>query len=153
VVAEAHIDDGDAQAWIVDAKLQVVNVSGDDLLEQIESEVLGRIGSTYDASVWTSAANTPTLVRKIIAMLYAAAIYNKTYSEDGELSPYAISLQAQAETLIDGIASGNITLPDSGQDAPTTSASFYPTNLSSSQRPTLSDPSLGPAKFSMGTIW
>ena len=151
----AHIEVGDTQAWTDNTKL-TINELEDELIEQVESMVLGQIGRAYDISTWVTPLTTPTLVRKIIAMIYVADIYDRTYSEDGEVSsPWSAYLREQAMILIAGIVDATIVLIDlpAEQTPPSSSASFYPTDASSSATPTADDPSLGGPAFSMGTLW
>jgi hypothetical protein len=85
-------------------------------------------------------------------MFYAGYYYLRTYSEDEDTSNYGMFLIRQAQTLLSGLIAGTIAITelptsDVGQPA------FYPTDASSAQCPTREDPSLGGAKFSMGTIF
>jgi hypothetical protein len=150
----ARITSADAQGWGERTKLNL-GALDTDLLDQIESEVLARIHSVYDTSLWTTPSNTPRLIRTIIAKMYVSWFYNRQYSENQiDTNDYATRLANNAEMLITGILDGTIEIPDPGV-TPTTSqvASFYPNDASSAQEPTIDDPSLGPAKFSMGKVF
>jgi hypothetical protein len=147
-----HIDPDDANAWAERTKLQVTQLEA-PLLEQVEAQVLGRIASQFDISTWVDPVTTPKMIKSIIAMLYVAWFYDKTYSEDQEQgNDYAALLRAQAESLLIGILDGSINVPEVPNQEPGEPA-FYPTDDSSALQPTLADPSLGPAKFSMGSIF
>jgi hypothetical protein len=150
-----HIDVNDAQAWVTSTKLQFANLD-QDLEAQVSAEVLARIALTYDVTTWTMAATTPVLVRKAIAMTYVGYYYQRTFSEDEGLSEYGAFLLEQANALIEAITSLAVLLPptESHQPVPTgQTISFYPTDASSAMQPTLDDPSLGGAKFTMGVTW
>jgi hypothetical protein len=150
----ANISTADAQAWAELTKLTVSTLDA-DLETQIATQVLSRIAQAYDVSGWTNSTNTPKLVKNIIAMMYVSWLYSKTYSEDETGSnEYAIRLLAYAETLILGIISGANDLDETPEQVgPTTTPSYYPTDASSALEPTSDDPSLGPAKFTMGNVW
>jgi|SRR6185503_19134541 len=149
-----RITTADAQGWGERTKLKLSTLDT-DLLDQIESEILARINSVYDTSLWTDESNTPRLIRTIISKMYVSWIYNRQYSENqSETNEYAKLLIDNAEMLITGILDGTIEIVDPGV-IPTTAqvASFYPNDVSSAQLPTAEDPSLGPAKFSMGKVF
>ena len=151
----AHIEIQDARDWAEQTKMALDSLET-NLLAQVEAMVLGRISKAYDISMWATAATTPTLVKKIIAMFYVADLYDRQYSEDAETgSPWSSYLRGSAEALIEGIVDSTIDLIDldPGQTAPSGSPSFYPTDASSAQQPTADDPSLGGPVFSMGTLW
>lgn len=143
----------DAQAWAERTKLPLSNLE-DDLVSQIATQVLSRIAQAFDTTGWTTDANTPDIVRSIISMKYVAWLYRKTYSEDEQSSAYADQLDAMAETLIEGIVGGVVDIigvdPGLGVD---TTPLYYPNDLSSAQEATVLDPSLGPARFTMGTVF
>jgi hypothetical protein len=148
----AHIDVAYANAWTEATKLAIVTFDA-ALLEQIESQVLGRIATQFDTSTWIDPATTPKMVKSIIAMLYVAWYYDKAYSEDQEEgNDYAALLRAQAENLLQGILDGSISLPEVPNLEPG-GPEFYPNDDSSAMSPTLEDPSLGPARFSIGTTF
>jgi hypothetical protein len=137
----------EAQAWAEGTKLTIPALDG-NLLDHIEAEVLGRL-STLDSTTWIDSTTTPKIIRTIISKLYVAWVYDRAYSEDVEQgSNYADRLRLNAETLIQGIIDGTIVIPGIPDNAGT--PVFYPTDASSSQLPTVDDPSLGPAAFSMG---
>jgi hypothetical protein len=140
-----------AKGWVRTSKFSVGDIDT-DLCDQIEGEVLARISSSYDVSLWVDVTATPSLVRTAIAKMYVAWLYAKAYSEDEETVPeYARALQANAEMLIVGIIDGTINLPDAlPSDTGSGQPSFYPNDASSGQSPTSADSSLGDAHFSMG---
>jgi hypothetical protein len=150
----ANISVADAQAWAELTKLTLSALDA-DLEAQVSTQVLSRIAQAYDVSGWTTTSNTPKLVKNIIAMTYVSWLYSRQYSEDETGSnEYAIRLLAYAETLILGIISGANDLDETPEQVgPTTVPLFYPTDASSALEPSTDDPSLGPAKFTMGTVW
>jgi hypothetical protein len=102
-----NIQIGEAQAWLEPTKGSLGAALNADLETSIASQVLSRVATSYDVSSWTTPETTPTLVRKVIGMKYAAWYYQMLYSEeDGGTNDYAMLLNAQAELLIEGIVSG-----------------------------------------------
>lgn len=150
----SHITAREANAWTDKFKLNLTALD-EELEAGVASQVLGRVSQTYDTSGWTTEVNTPSLVRSIIAMMYVAWYFERTYSEETDISNYGILLMERAERLIDGLVTGaNILVevdPIGGANSGT--AAFYPTDLSSAQTPTFDDPSLGGPAFTMGKIW
>jgi hypothetical protein len=148
----ARIEVEEAQAWVEGTKLGIIDFDA-NLLDQVETQVLGRIGTQFNTSTWVSPETTPKMVRTIIAMFYVAWFYDRQYSEEQEAgNDYAALLRAQAEGLLAGVLDNSIDLPEVPGDGGTSDGpSFYPTDASSALEPTYDDPSLGPAAFSMGT--
>lgn len=148
----ARITLADAQGWAENTKLPLPSLDV-SLLGQIETEVLSRVGSATSTTTWIDELSTPSLIKVIIAKTYVAWIYDRAYSEnqtDG--NEYAAMLRANAELLIAGILDGTIDIPGaevSGSGSP----AYYPNDASSALEPTPDDPSLGPAKFSMGKMF
>jgi hypothetical protein len=146
----ARIEVPDAQAWVEKTKLDFTNLDP-GLLEQIESQVVGRLAGQFDTSTWTDHTTTPKMVKSVIAMFFVAWFYDRTYSEDQEQgNDYAAMLRAQAEALLVGILDGSTVLPEVPGDNEPSGPSFYPNDESSALCPTDEDPSLGPAVFSIG---
>lgn len=148
----AHITLAEAQAWTETSKLTLASL--DLALEsQVSAEVFARLGDGYDTSVWVDEADTPDIVRAIISMYYVSWIYDRTFSSDGANNPndYAMRLRARADMLLTSIVQGDIDIP--GEVVNTGSPAFYPNDASSALAPTPEDPSLGPAAFTMGTVW
>lgn len=139
-----------AQSYAEPSKMSIATLDS-ELLGNIQGEVLARVDSVHDTTTWVDPVTTPDLVRTVITMLYVSWLYHRTYSEDEGDNEYAVRLAEKAEALIMGIIDGTIDLPgiDTGAGQP----SFYPTDASSALEPTADDPSLGPAKFSMGQVW
>lgn len=153
----AYISLEDVQAWTDGSKLFLTALD-ENLADQQTAEVLNRISAVYDTSGWTDEASTPTLVQKIIAMLYVGWYYQRTYSEDEDTSSYGLLLIARAEQLLEGIESGSLIID--GEVLSTVnialspnSGDVYPNDASSAACPTYEDPSLGGPAFTMGTIW
>jgi hypothetical protein len=149
----ARITPDDAQGWAESTKLTLSSLDA-SLLNQIEEEVIGRLNSVYTTSGWTDSTNTPALVKVIISKLYVAWFYDRQYSENqSEGNDYAILLRANAEMLMTGLIDGTIDLPDVPVAGSGLGPAFYPNDASSAMEPTPEDPSLGPAKFSMGKVF
>ncbi len=148
----------EAQAWAESSKFTIPTSGGGSSftaqdtsqLEQIEEEILAKIANAYDTSDWTDENTTPRLVRVAIAKKFVAWAYRRQYSESlGDVdASYSALLEANASSIIDGIVDGTIEIPDEGGS--NIGPVFYPTDASSALEPTRDDPSLGPAKFSMG---
>lgn len=154
----ARITEADAQGWVEGTKFTIqvpFSVTAAEQLSQIETEVLGRVSAAYPAATvatWVDELTTPELVKVAIAKLFVAWMYRKQYSEsivDTDAS-YAALLEANAETIIMGLADGTIPIPGVTSNI---GPVFYPTDASSAMSPTRDDPSLGPAKFSMGMVF
>jgi hypothetical protein len=145
---------GEAQAWCTRSKLELGNSLDGELETQISSVVLAKIGTTYDVSTWVTALTTPKIVRTIIAMYYAAWMYDKLFSDDnGDANQYAEKLRAAADDMLSNILDGTTEIPGVIPTTDSGAPSFYPTDESSAMPATVEDPSLGPAWFSMGTIF
>lgn len=148
----ARIVLADAQGWVEPTKLTLSSLDS-ALLNQIEGEVLARLATVYDTSTWLDDLTTPLVVKVIIAKTYAAWLYDRQYSENQTSgNDYAAMLRANAEMLITGLIDGTIDIPGVsaiGSGVP----SYYPNDASSLLEPTADDPSLGPAKFSMGKVF
>lgn len=148
----AHITPSDAQGWAESTKLNLSTLDA-SLESQIATEIISRLASAYDTSGWIDNTNTPSLVKVIIAKFYVAWFYDRQYSENQqEGNDYAALLRANAEMLITGLVDGTIEIPGvtaSGSGVP----GYYPNDASSAMEPTSDDPSLGPAKFSMGKVF
>jgi|SRR5690242_73738 len=144
----------EAQVWCQRNKLDL-GVQLDGGLEvQVSSQILGRVAAVYDTSSWTTSLNTPQLVKTIIAMYYAAWTYNKLYSDDNtDTNAYADKLMAMADAMLQNIIDGITEIPGVEPVGDSSEPSFYPTDASSALEATVEDPSLGPAKFSMGTVF
>ena len=146
-----HITPGAVQAWLEETKLSVTSLDA-ELEDQISSTVLARLDSTFDVTTWTNEIQTPKLVQSIIAMLYAAWVYDRAYGDNAEQpNAYATLLRQTAMNNIQGLLSGVIVLPAPNTlPEGTSSPVFFPTDLSSATESTVDDPADGPAAFSMG---
>lgn len=150
-----HITVEDAQAWAEKTKLPL-SVLDDDLEEQVAEHVLGKLRPQFDVSGWADEDTTPLLIRSVMGMVYTSWFYSRTYSEDENRdNEYAIRLLGMAYEIITGLIEGSIELPDDedGDLHGGTTPLFYPNDASSALEPTRDDPSLGPSKFTMGSIW
>jgi hypothetical protein len=102
----------EASAWGEKTKLAPALVTLDsELLGQVQSEVLAHISVVGDTSGWTSSANTPQMVKTILAKLYIAWIIDRQYSEDTDLSAYAALLRSGAMALLTAIETSAIDIP------------------------------------------
>jgi hypothetical protein len=108
-----HFSSEEVQQFFGDTK--IVHTELDTELEQtVSEEVNSRLARVYDVSLWVDTAGTPDLVRKIMAMKYAAIYYHKTYAEQAydEMNRYALWLDRRADALIEGLVAGEIDLVD-----------------------------------------
>jgi hypothetical protein len=142
----------DVRGWVETTKLNITTLDL-DFLPQLEAEILAQIGTVYDVTGWVDPSSTPPLVKVIITKAYAAWIYDRAYSENqGVNNEYADMLRTNSDMLIAGLLDGTIELPGvTPISAP--DPSFYPTDASSALEPTTDDPSLGPARFSLGKVF
>lgn len=151
----ARVTAAEVQGWLDGAKITISTLDT-ELIANIEEETLARLNAIYDVSVWTNNSNTPKIIRTVISKYYASWLIDRFYSENSieNTSVYAKRLCDNADMVMTGIIEGQITVSDSGgttvvPDVPRT-ASFFPTDSSSSQTPTFDDPSLGGPYFSLG---
>lgn len=149
----SRIDTQDVKGWLSTTKMPIGDLDV-DLLDQLEDEVLLRLNGIYDTAGWTTPDNTPRTIKTIMAKLYAAWYYDKTYAEDGEgVTEFGDKLRANAAALLSGLVSGDLTLPGYPNLTSGGTPGFYPNDESSSFEPgelDESDLSTGPATFSMG---
>lgn len=142
----------EVRGWVETTKLPITALDL-NFLPQLEAEVFARLGPVYDTTTWLGPDTTPMIVRVIVTKLYAAWIYDRAYSENqGVLNDYATMLRSNAEMLLTGLIDGTIEIPGTTPIS-NPDPSFYPTDASSALDPTVDDPSLGPARFSMGKVF
>jgi len=149
-----HVTPDDLNAF-ADGRKITFNDIDVGLEETLSTQVLARISQVYDTSTWVDETTTPPLIKSIIAMQYVGWYFERTYSEDANISNYGTMLIAESNTLTDGLANGQIDIPGlpTGINTGLTQPSFYPDDNSSASETTYDDMSLGPAKFSMGMVW
>lgn len=130
----------EANAWADKSKL-ILDALDTELVVSVTDQVFARISPVYDTTSWSTPLNTPSIVRKIIAMLYVAWVYERTYSEDGGQNTYSMRLFEQAYGILDGVADGTLAIEDVNLPGLTTvqidAPGYYP-----------SEP-----VFTMGQIW
>jgi hypothetical protein len=151
----ARVTVPEVQGWLDGAKITISTLDT-ALVDNIETETLSRLESIYDVSGWTNDTNTPKIIKTVITKYYASWLIDRFYSEnqDGG-SDYAKRLCDNADMVMTGIIDGQIIVSDVPGGTPVVpessrTASFYPTDASSSQIPTTDDPSLGGPYFSLG---
>lgn len=142
----------EVQAWVEPTKIPITALDT-ELLAQLEEEVLVQLTSQYNVSSWIDPDTTPKIVKVIIAKMYASFHIDRAYSEnqDGG-NDYAARLMANATTLLTGLVDGSFELPGITPTNPST-ASFFPTDLSSAQEPTSDNPEFGGPYFSLGRVF
>ena len=150
----AHMTPAEVNSWLAETKLSLSTLET-DLEKQIASEVLGKLSPVFDTTTWLNESTTPVLVRALIAMYYAAAIYDRQYSDnvDDTTSNYAWTLRRRADANIKGLVEGTITIPESTDNAGAGTPVFYPNDTSSLGVGFQYDKSETPASFSMGQVF
>jgi hypothetical protein len=148
------IELADAQAWIEPTKLTLSTIDA-NLESQITTQIFARLPSaSFTTTAWVTPATTPAIVRTTIAMYYVAWMYDKYYSDDAEANAYAELLRQYADLNIAGLIAGSIELEEGpGVVTDAGSPSFFPTDESSRNQPTVDNPSDGPPAFTMGTVF
>lgn len=142
----------DVRGWVETTKLNITSLDL-NFLPQLEAEVFARLGPVYDTTTWLDPNSTPMIVRVIVTKYYAAWIYDRAYSENQGISnEYAAQLRLNADMLITGLIDGTIEIPGITPISDPNPA-FYPNDASSALDPTVDDPSLGPARFSLGKVF
>lgn len=142
----------EVQAWLESTKLRLGH--DDELPEEVHLSrmVLSKLATRFDISAWVDETTTPDLVRTIIAMLVAAARYNKQYSESDSQAgnPYANKLEGLAYDMLEQLITGEMLLTDA-TDGPGVegTVAFYPTDASS----LLDTEDDSDRKFSMGQVF
>ncbi len=138
----------DVQAWLEPTKLSV-DVLDAALESQIAEQIVSRVSVNHDTRAWVDPAATPKLVKSAIAMQYAAWTINKSYSQQGDIEPYANQLIRWSESLVGGIVSGTSDLLDvPGRATPGTGPIFEPNAQTVDHYGNAEEP-----KFTMGRIW
>jgi hypothetical protein len=126
----ARISAADVNGWLEGSKLTATDPLVAGMESLATSRVLGRLAGQYDISGWTDEETTPDVVRQLIAMLYAAALYRKAYSEDlddGVGLNWAQWLEQSVEGYLVMILEGVLDLEELGEAVLTSPfPSFYP---------------------------
>ncbi len=144
----AHLSTSEAQTWLEATKLSISEVDA-ELEESLVSQVFSAVAVSYDTSAWLAIGTTPVLIRKVIAMLYAAAVYRRAYSEEdpdgGGLAGYATWLENRAMAILMGIITGTLDLLDvEGSISNVSGPDFWPNDSTEVTEPESA------RKFSMG---
>jgi hypothetical protein len=150
----AYTTVGEVQAWLEPTKLTITEVEP-ELEDAVATFVLARLSPVYEIGGWLDELTTPKLVRKTIAVCYAARLYDRQYSEDEEENKYAQRLHQICTASTDSIVDGTTELQTDPGVVPLTddNPSFYPNDESSSREPGPDDPSAGGPYFRMGRLW
>lgn len=159
----AVISIAEVQQFLEPTRFTVTNaeVTGEFELSA-RTEAFARVSSAYATTSWITEGTTPKLVRLAIAMLVAARLYARAYSEeDTEGNAYARRLEKKAYDLLDGIADGTIDLEEvAGEVGARGGPGFWPDDSTESDnviydgeggRTLLSNSSA--RRFEMGTIF
>jgi len=150
----ARVKASEVESFISDDRFTVMD---DDLNEQFEDRVLGQLEGRYDTSTWVDVDTTPDLVRQVIALLNAANILYKAYSDQEDGVPYADRLSNMAESMllqiVDGtlnLTVGTVVITDDEYASASDAAgpAFYPTDTER-----LEENGVNRIKFEMGTVF
>lgn len=104
------VDVSDVNVWLSQKKTQVTAIE-EALAEQLADTVIGVVSQRYNTGNWISINSTPLLIKRIISMFYAGYYYNRSFSNEADPGTYGDRLLADAQTLLDGIANGTISIP------------------------------------------
>lgn len=152
-----HITVDEANAWLEPTKLTLTTPTFSEptslaLEESAVELIFSRLRLYTDTTIWTDEEDTPDLIRKLIAMMYVAYTYDKTYSDNADDNAYANRLRRAVDLAIEGIIEGTYQIE--GVDIPTIGPpEFFPTDASSANPASIDSPSDGGPYFLMGTIW
>jgi hypothetical protein len=122
----SYVTAAQVQQWLESTKLGIDGV--DTELESSAAEYIkAQLASLTDTTVWVDAASTPVLVVKLMSMLIAAWIYERTYSEQDSTQPtWGARLEHMVATVITGLTSGVIALIDSPIAEQTWQPEYWP---------------------------
>lgn len=144
----------DVNAWLEPTKLTVSTIES-ALSDQITEQVFSRLRNSFsNITTWTSETTTPVLVKSIVAMLYAAAIYERAYGDDhDDTNNYAGLLRAMAEANITGLQSGILELAEDTGNQGSSAPAYFPSDASSANPASMDAPSDGGPYFTMGMVF
>jgi hypothetical protein len=142
----------EVQQWLEATKFTVVEADAVELETSAIAKVYGRLGSSYDTSVW-DATSVPPLISTVLSMIVASWLWRRqNASAANERGNYGEQLEASAYELIDGISEGIFDLDD--EKIETSYPSFFPTDaaaLLAETDPT--HPDAAKAAFTMGQVF
>lgn len=141
-----HITLPEAAQWLDKTKFTLEYVEA-DIEASVSTLTLSKLAKQFPSEVltWTNETNTPNLVRVVISMRYAAAVYRRQYAEVTERMPsYPQNLDKYATSILDDICSGTLDLIDVTAIPPAQQPSFYPTDSVDED---------SQAKFRMGMVF
>jgi|SRR5215831_875067 len=158
----AHIVVADAQTWLEGTKAHLTALDL-NLETQVSADILARCADTYPDQVpsWVDNNTTPELVKIVIAMTYAGWYYDRQFSEviAGESRTWGSVLREYAETILVGIITGSVVMPETAATGgPMIATTFYPNDASSTTEAQQNntdpdDNSVGPAVFGMHKVF
>jgi len=154
----AHVSPAEIQEWIRNTRLAVTSVDAtkDESFFRIASS---KLTNRYNVTVWVDASTTPSLIRTIIGMLYAANEINAGNAEStNEINAYGVHLESSAMALLGGLADGSIDLVDiavTDLGVTYTDPVFWPTRMATAIAKSDGIDADGAAQqaFSMGQIF
>lgn len=112
------IDDADVQVHLPYDKLKVEEIPDDLAQCKLDAEriVRGYLAGIIDTAVlasWATPETTPEVIRAVAGRFCAALIYRTRYSENRLGDPeYAQNKYNEAMSLLMGITSGDLAIPD-----------------------------------------
>lgn len=159
----ALADFDDANNWLDAVKLKFENQEdAEEESASADAIVLGALIDVFpnNANLWTTttplvppAEAVPALVREIAALLMAAQLYQKKYSEETPRAyNYGVQLEQKAMRMLKGLRDGTITLADVDlvNSLGFLEADYWPndTTVVTTDMPNLVGPALGePERF------
>ena len=119
--------------WIASDRLHI-DRHDYDLVDTAKTKVYAAVDLVYDTSTWVDRASTPDIIRKIISLLVASYIYNKAYADSADgTSAYGNKLERMADSLLEGVIDGTISLVDEEQ-VKTSNPAFWPDDTTGSSQ-------------------
>lgn len=123
---EYNVTLAEVQSWTSTTKVKLSSIVA-DIMQQISSEVIGRLGTRYVVKSWVSPSTTPAVVRKVICMKYVGWYYLRQFAEADAENAYGMRLLLEADSLLGEILNGSLILVDADlEDVKVTGLGFEP---------------------------
>src|SRR4051812_32469360 len=104
-----HVTLPEVQQWLEPTKLTLTDVDT-ELDATWYAKVASTLSGRYDTSSWLNDTNTPAMIKVIISMYIAGTLYNRAYSEEGDVASYGTWLIRYADNLLSAVDSGQAVL-------------------------------------------
>lgn len=106
-----HITVGEVQAWFQGTRLTVTESEIQAFELVATTTVFSALSRKYTTTSWLNQVSTPDIVRAIISMFVAAWVYQRSYSDNADLSSYGTWLEGKAYHLLEAAANGDLLIP------------------------------------------